>query len=221
MQVHNQLFSLPSADIDQALGFEINQIEHQLFLRAKTLRPQGDLSNLSHVLHNGHQTWVGLDPQTLLTPYAELIEAADHLKPHSGQHFVDLGAGYGRLGLVLHHFYPGVKFTGYELVDERVVEGQRIFEKHGCTEATLYSQDLTAENFVIPEADFYFLYDYGKVSHIRQTLKQLEERAFTSKFKIIARGKGSRSIIEHEHPWLSQIYPVYRQENYSIYSMSL
>jgi len=40
------------------------------------------------------------------------------------------------------------------------------------------------------------------------------------KFKVIARGKGSRSIIEHEHPWLSQVFEVHHEENFSIYSMS-
>lgn len=216
--MHNELFSLSSPEIDQYFGLQVNDIEESLYHAAKTLRPQGDLSNLGHVLHQGHQTWVGLEPETLQTPYQELVKVCHHLKPLSGQQMIDLGAGYGRLGLVLHHFYPGVLFKGYELVPERVVEGNRVFEKFNCDKAKLYTQDLTDREFKLPKADFYFIYDYGKVAHIRETLKQIEAFTDSGKFKVIARGKGTRSIIEHEHPWLSQINPVIHEDNFSIYS---
>jgi hypothetical protein len=215
----NKLFSLTSPQIDREFGLEIDRIEEVLWRRAKALRPEGNLSNLSHVLHDGHQTWVGLEPQVLNTPYEELLQICEVLRPEEGQHFVDLGAGYGRLGLVLNLLYPEVTFTGYELVPERVDEGNQVFLKEKCHKAKLITQDLTASDFVLPKADFYFLYDYGKVHHIRQTLSDLEKLAMAGKFKVIARGQGSRSIIEHEHPWLSQIYPVYRAEHFSIYSI--
>jgi protein-L-isoaspartate O-methyltransferase len=219
--LNTQLFTLSSAQIDEHFGLRINTIEHELFLKAKSLRPQGDLSNLSQVLHDGHQTWVGLDPQTLQTPYAEVVHLCELLKLKAGEHLVDLGAGYGRVGLVLHHYNSGVRFTGYELVQERVIEGDRVLKQFDSDNLKLHTQDLMDPNFVIPEAQYYFLYDFGKVAHIRHVLKQLEERAFKDRFKIVARGKGSRSIIDHEHPWLSQTYPARHEENFSIYSMSL
>ena len=70
----------------------------------------------------------------------------------------------------------------------------------------------------IPQAQYYFIYDYGKVSHIRRTLKQLEDLTTKQRFKVIARGKGCRSIIEYEHPWLCELNPVIHEENFSIYS---
>ncbi len=216
--MHNELFSLSSPEIDQYFGLQVNDIEESLYLAAKTLRPQGDLSNLGHVLHQGHQTWVGLEPETLQTPYQELLRICELLGPKAHDLMIDLGAGYGRLGLVLHHLYPGVNFKGYELVRERVNEGNRIFQKHNCDRAQLYTQDLTDPDFKIPTASFYFIYDYGKVAHIRETLKQIENFTSSGSFKVIARGKGTRSIIEHEHPWLTQINPVIHEENFSIYS---
>lgn len=214
------LFSLPAHQIDAHFGFEIERIERELFLAAKCLRPEGNLSNLGHVLHHGHQTWVGLEPQVILTPYEELLLMCSHLKPKAGETFVDLGAGYGRLGLVLHFFYPEVAFLGHELVLERVEEGNRIFQKEKCQRATLMATDLTDPRFVLPGADYYFIYDYGKVDHIRATLKAIEAMADKRSFKVIARGLGTRSIIEHEHPWLSDVYPVIREKNFAIYSMS-
>jgi hypothetical protein len=216
--MHNEFFSLSSPEIDQYFGLSVNEIEQSLYHAAKSLRPCGDLSNLSHVLHGGHQTWIGLEPETLQTPYQELLKICQHLQPKENQLMVDLGAGYGRLGLVLHHLYPGVIFKGYELVPERVAEGNRVFKKLNCDQAKLYTQDLTEQFFEIPNADFYFIYDFGKVAHIRETLKQIEKFTDTDRFKVVARGKGTRSIIEHEHPWLSQINPVIHEQNFSIYS---
>jgi hypothetical protein len=181
-------------------------------MKARYLRPDGNMANFGEVLHKGHQTWVGLDPQTLNTPYAELDLACELLKPKPGELFVDLGAGYGRLGLVLNEKYPGVKFLGYELVKERVDEGNRILGGN-----QLVTMDLMASNFELPIAEYYFLYDFGKTEHIRRIMAKFEKLADTHHFKLIARGKGSRSIIEYEHPWLT-CQSVLREENFSIYS---
>ena len=74
-------------------------------------------------------------------------------------------------------------------------------------------------HFDLPQADVYFLYDFGKVSHIRHIMNKLSFIADVRPFRLIARGKGSRSLIDLEYPWLSQIYPAIHRENFSIYSM--
>lgn len=215
--VNHELFSLPSEEVDRYFGYEIDKIEHNLLTSARNLRPDGTMDNFGEVLHDGHQTWVGLDPQILNTPYPELVQLCRLLKPQAGELMIDIGAGYGRLGLVLHTLYPEAHFLGYELVKERVTEGTRVFRNNQCHNARLVQQDLTDDKFILPDAKIYFLYDYGKVSHIRQTLKQIEQKTERLRFKVVARGKGSRSIIEHEHPWLC-ISPVHHEENFSIYS---
>ncbi len=206
-----------SRKIDELLGFEIPRIERTLLDEAMELFPGGNMQTWGHALHDGNQTWVGLDHQVLQTPYDELLEMALELNPLKEEYWIDLGAGYGRMGLLLHFLYPHVRFDGFELVKERVLEGQRIFDKFECHKARLLEQDLFAKEFSLPDADVYFLYDYGKVNHIRHTLKQIEEKAMTRNFKIIARGRGSRSLIDHEHPWLA-VKPVKHYENYAIYS---
>ena len=212
------VFSSASVDIDQHFGYQVKQIEEKLYRAAKILRPEGDLNNLGQALHQGHQTWIGLDPQTLQTPYSELVQICELLDPKPQDLMVDLGAGYGRLGLVLHLLYPGVFFKGFELVAERVIEGNRVFNKFNCSNAILFHQNLTSKEMKVPLAKYYFIYDYGTTADIRGTLKQLEELTSYHHFQIIARGKGTRSIIEHEHPWLCTLNPVKHFENFSIYS---
>lgn len=208
-EVHSRL-------VDDLLGFEILRIEMELLEEARELYPQGNLQTWGHSLHEGNQTWVGLDHQVLQTPYDELLEMASLLNPLDEEFWIDLGAGYGRLGLMLNFLYPHVRFEGYEYVSDRVREGQRILEKYQCSKARLLEQDLQAPEFSLPDANVYFVYDYGKVSHIRHTLKQIEEKALSLKFKLIARGRGTRSLIEHEHPWLT-VNPVIHRETFSIY----
>ncbi len=209
-----------SRDLDRSLGFEIPRIEEELLRRAKERRPSGNMKTWGEGIHQGSQSWVGLDPQTLQTPYSELLRICELLDPGPGSTVVDLGAGYGRMGLVLGARCREVSFIGFELVPERVREGRRILREHGCTHATLLEQDLTDPDFEVPLAEVYFLYDYGKVEHIRRTLAQLSAIADRKNFQLVARGMGARSLIENEHPWLSDVYPVHREENFSIYSMS-
>lgn len=217
--MNTNLFSLTSDEIDSYMGLRINQIEQDLLSSARSLRPEGNLTNLSEVLHSGNQTWVGLDPQTLNTPYHELIEICHLIDAQDGDLVVDLGAGYGRLGVVLDSYYPKVKFMGYELVSERVVEGNRNFTAQGCSNAQMIEQDLLADDFVIPEARVYFLYDFGKTGHIRTVLNKLETLADKNhRFTLVARGKGSRSIIDHEYHWLTSVGEINTERNFSIYA---
>jgi hypothetical protein len=193
--------------LDLHLGVEVARIEGGLLVRARGMNPEGSHASWGASIHQGNQTWVGLSHQTLQTPYSELKSMCEDLKLQTGL-MVDLGAGYGRMGLVLHGLYPEMSFLGYECVAERVREGNRIFEKYHCHRAILVEKDLMDPTFELPEADYYLIYDYGTVAHIRHTLKQLEKMADRKNFKLIARGKGTRSLIAYEHPWLSAEYSV-------------
>lgn len=207
-----------SAIVDKLLGFEVEDIENGLYKKARLLRPEGSIQNWGHSLHQGNQTWVGLDPQTLQTPYTEIFQMLQFLGPDLN-HLVDLGAGYGRMALVLAQVSPESLFTGHEIVQERVTEGSRVLNELSCTNAKLIEQDLMDPSYSLTSADAYFLYDFGKVGHIRYILNQLKNLADTLKFKVIARGKGSRSLIDYEHPWLSQVFDSHHEEFFSIYSM--
>lgn len=207
-------------ELDKLLDVDVLKIEQELLRRAQALSPEGSHKTWGQALHHGNQTWVGLSHQTLQTPYLELKEMCDFLNPAPGTKVIDLGAGYGRMGIVLKLFYPEVHFLGHELVKERVDEGERILRKYGCDKAQLEVQDIANQEYSLPEAEFYFIYDYGTIAHLRKTLAQLEEVAKVKNFKLVARGKGIISLILYEHPWLSQVYDPIHREQYSIFSMS-
>lgn len=218
IELSSHLFDTNSADLDRSLGFHVHSIEKSLLIQAQLLRPDGNHHIWGECLHQGNQSWVGLDPETLQTPYHELKDMCSLLKLTPGSMVVDLGAGYGRLALVLEALHPGVSFLGFELVKERVLEGQRIFKEQGLVNSRLLEQDLMQESFSLPKAQAYFLYDYGKVSHIRHTLNQLGQVADQKNFKLIARGKGIRSLIDFDFPWL---HPIIHRNHFSLYSTSL
>ncbi len=204
-----------STKIDELLGFQVEAVERRLFERALTVDPKGNHHSWGAKLHAGNQTWVGLHSESLQTPYHELLRMMEVLHPVSGSKVVDFGAGYGRLGLLLHRLYPEVIFRGIELVSERVLEGKRVYLAHGIGPDSLTLGDLTAQDFFPEIADHYFIYDFGKVPHIRRLMVQLSEIADHKKFTLTGRGKGIRSLISHEFPWLTSFH---EEENFSIYS---
>jgi len=204
-----------SRRLDQTRGIAVAEIEAKLLSRARALRAQGDVNSWGEALH-GAQSWVGLEPQTLETPYEELARMCQALQ-RDVRHVVDLGAGYGRLGHVLHQFYPAASFTGFEIVPERVEEGNRVLAREGLTRARLYCVDLAGEDFVMPRASAYLIYDFGNRAHLRRALDQLGELALTQHFEVLARGGTIRSLIDHAYPWLLRKELPVGEEAFALY----
>ncbi|MCM2324247.1 MAG: class I SAM-dependent methyltransferase [Oligoflexia bacterium] len=188
--------------VDAWLGLRTAEIEAELAVRP---RPEGQ------------QLWIGTPTRVFLTPYTELRLLLDRLAPGAGTTIVDLGAGYGRMGFVLGVHHPGVRFLGYEFVEERVKEGQRGLARWTYPGIELRQADLAAASFLPEPADFYFIYDYGTREAIEKTLGDLREIARLRPLTVIGRGRASRDAIERRHPWLSQVVPPRHFGHYSIY----
>jgi hypothetical protein len=204
--------------VDKILGFRVKYIEEMLVAEARGFEPEGSHETWGPSLHNGVQTWVGLDLQTLQTPYSEIIRILQLLRIKPYQHIIDLGAAYGRMGVVIGGLYIKNQFTGYEYVKARVDEGNRVYKELGFNRVQLHTQDLFAKDFELPEADVYFIYDYGQVEHIDHTLKQIEQVAYKRPVKIVVRGKFTKRIIADRHPWMDLKYEGKLEELFSIYS---
>ncbi|MBI2519619.1 MAG: methyltransferase domain-containing protein [Bdellovibrio sp.] len=204
--------------IDEILGINVVEIERNLLHEGKKQNPTGDRDSWGRSLHDGHQTWVGLHSHTLQTPYAEIVEILKILAPSPDQHFIDLGAGHGRIGLVLHALYPGCSFTGVEFVLERVKEGNRIYKKFDCFNARLIQADISHCDYRLSCADYFFLYDFGNSHEIQKVLQQIKEVMGKNPITVIARGNATRHFVHKEHPWLSDIYRPCHGKNYSVYS---
>ena len=79
-------------------------------------------------------------------------------------------------------------------------------------------QDLFAADFVLPQADVYFIYDFGQVEHIDHTLQQIKNIAGKRPVKVVVRGKFTKMIISERHPWLELKYEGKLEEFFSIYT---
>lgn len=182
--------------LDQMLGYVGDQIERSLFEENKetsALSPQ--------------QFWFGLDIQSLQTPYSEVVEMIGHFDPQPGDVWMDLGAAYGRVGVVLGFLRPMVQFVGYEYVPERVKEGNRIFKKWNLTQAELKHVDLAEDEFELRDANLYFIYDFGSKNDIYKVLEKLRLIAMRRPIQVVARGRGVRNWITMDFPWLGVVNP--------------
>ena len=128
--LHPQFFTSPrftdqmnrqhSCLVDKILGFQVKEIENNLVAQARRIIHQGSFEYWGPALHDGAQTWVELDPQTLNTPYAVLHRLCKILQLKPAELVVDLGAALGRLGVVMNQCAPHSHFLGLEYVGERV-----------------------------------------------------------------------------------------------------
>lgn len=179
--------------IDEMLFYNSNEIEKKL------------LSEKHKKLAAVKELWIGLDTQSFQTPYSEIIEIVKHVKPQVGDFWVDLGAAYGRVGIVLSLMCPGVKFLGYEFVPERVIEGQRIYKKWSLSGAELKLADIAASDFNLDTAEVYFIYDFGSKTDVLLVLEKLRRVAIQKPITVIARGRGVKNWIMMDFPWLASV----------------
>ncbi len=204
----SNIIKLHSNLIDKIFGYKMRTCENIILTKAKLLANTNNLGLLGPSLFDGEQVWLGLDPQILNTSYHEFFElfkTIEALIKHQKNFTIcDLGAGYARMGLFLHYSYPTVLYHGVELVPERVNEVKRIYELHQCTNATIEINDIQAKNFTYPEANLYFLYDYGSNSSIFNTLKQLSY--LKNNELIVVFGSRTLKIIEEQFSNLTRVY---------------
>lgn len=203
--------------VDKIIGYRQKYVEEMLVAEAQGFDPDGRHDTWGPSLHGGIQTWVGLDLQTLQTPYSEILRIFQLLKLKPYQHVIDLGAAYGRMGVVIGGLFIKNSFTGFEYVRSRVEEGNRVYQELGLSRCCLIEQDLFDSFFELPQADVYFIYDYGQVEHIDRTLFQLKKISCKRPVKVVVRGKFTKKIIQEGHPWLELKYEGKHEEFFSIY----
>ncbi len=121
--------------------------------------------------------------------YATTLNTIRHLNPKSGTRFVDLGSGYGRVGLVLGLLRSDVQFIGYEFVEDRVQMANDSAVRFSLDKHVhFYTQDLSAPDFKIPEAGFYYIFDSFTDETYRYVIDQLIQIGKNLKIKVITKG---------------------------------
>jgi precorrin-6B methylase 2 len=162
--------------------------------RALQIKPGTLFDEWGPILHNGAQTWVGLDFQILQCTYHDLKILFKTIKPGPNDKIVDLGAGYGRMGIFLHWYYPNTNFLGLELVKERVIEANRIYKSLNCNKKLMIESDLSKLK-ELPEGDVYFIYDFGSEEHIKKILELL---LLESSKILIVKGRICHNLIKKD-----------------------
>lgn len=188
--------------LDRALGLDVEGVER--VVRARYKNPEGQ------------EFWLQLDISSLLTPYGEFYEIIKAISPSQGDLWVDLGAAYGRLGFALSEAAPATRFLGFESVNERVMEGSKMLDKH-APNAKLICQDISLRSWSPPIAHVYFIYDFGSRTAIAKIIEDLRLIAREHSITVIGRGRAVRDHIEQCAPWLSQVVSPVHRERYSIY----
>jgi 16S rRNA G527 N7-methylase RsmG len=164
------------------------------------------------------KTWVGLDPQTLQTPFCEIFSFLNFLKQFNPQHIVDLGAGYGRVGIIMKMIMEDSHFSGYEFIESRFDEMCRVFETYEITNATLSNKNIMDVNFHFPKADVYFIYDFSDLASIKKMVAKFTEIFNQENLFLVVRGKAMRSLIQNQYRELWALNGAIHTENWSIYS---
>lgn len=202
--------------LDKILGFRITKIEHNLLKRYVAYYKHEGEGKRKH--YEGTQTWIGLHPQVLQTPYDEITRFLCFLKKYNPKKVVDLGAGYGRVGLVMRAILPEAKFIGFEIVSKRLIEAKRVFSNLKYTDCQMVSKNILDEDFEIPKADIYFIYDFSDPHDLRTILDKLSQDVHRERFFLVARGEGIRSLIQLKYPQFWVSHGAIHRKDLSIYS---
>ena len=193
-----------STCVDRILDISVPETEKALREKARKTWPGGTVESWSKNMHDGVMTWVGLNPAQLQTPYAEIYDLLCEVDPDPGERVVDLGAGYGRMGVVLGQLWPSCEFVGFEMAPERVELGNKAFERLEMNSAKLEQGNVADKEFELPPSDYYFIYDFGSLSDQKKLLEKIEDKADQKKsFSVLARGRGINALIQQTAPWLT------------------
>lgn len=121
--------------------------------------------------------------------YASILLAFRYLNLSRGSRFIDLGSGYGRIGLILGCLRPDVQFTGYEFVKERVDLANAVSARFQLSSHVQFlTQDLSRPDFKIPTAETYYIFDSFSDSSYTIIMEQLKKMAQHQSITVVTKG---------------------------------
>ncbi len=177
-----------SQRIDQLLGLQSYTIEQTLAANNSesytSVSPES--SNKSRI--KDYKTWIGFSHQDFQTTYHEFKEILETIQLIKGSVVVDFGCAYGRLGIVTKVLFPEIKFLGFEIIPLRAAEAVRVNQLIPGGHVEVRSDNLVSLDFVPPEADLYFIYDFSDKSDLKVLLEKLRQKAqnFNHPIRLVA-----------------------------------
>lgn len=127
--------------------------------------------------------------------YNTIITALNYLRLPQNARLIDLGSGFGRVGLVVSLLRPDIQFTGYEFVGSRVELANAALQKLGLQKTLFIQQDLSQPDFKIPEAEVYYLFDPFTAETYSHVIAQLNQIAAQRKIMIVTKGNAREQFM--------------------------
>lgn len=186
-----------SKRLDKILGYKIPKIEVKLLQKYRAFYKAKDMTNRK-THYQDTQTWIGLHPQVLQTPYNDLYEVLSLIPKDNIFKIVDIGCAYGRIGVIASVLYPKARFIGYEILDKRVNEANRIYEKLNLINSEVIQSNVLDFGFELPDAQIYFIYDFSEKEDIKRVLSKICEKIGQVDFYLITRGERVESLLKKE-----------------------
>lgn len=156
------------------------------------------------VNQSGEERLYEMSGATVQSSYSTMLLALRYLRIPTGSRFVDLGAGFGRVGLTIGLLRPDIDFTGYEFVAQRVniataASKNLSMDKH----VHFFTQDLAVKDFTIPDAETYYMYDPFTEETYNHILAQLNVIGARKKINVITSGSARHQLqkIEQKSRW--------------------
>ena len=141
--------------------------------------------------------------------YSTILLALENIDLSEKSRIIDLGSGYGRVGLVCSLMRPDINFTGYEYVPHRVKLSNKTSESLDLEKTLKFiTQDLSLNSFKIPDADVYYLYDPFTKDTYESVLKQIVEISKRKKITVVTKGNASNWLneIANDNNWSKPVY---------------
>ncbi|EQC52197.1 methyltransferase domain protein [Bacteriovorax sp. DB6_IX] len=128
--------------------------------------------------------------------YSTILLALENLNLSEGDRIIDLGSGYGRVGLVYSLLRPDLEIIGYEFVSERVdIANEAKNDLNLSDSLAFYAQDLSLDSFELPIAEVYYLYDPFTAETYEYILNQIVEVSKKQKVTIVTKGNAREKLV--------------------------
>ncbi len=209
MQVHFLSEEKYKEASDQSLGYQGLRLYRTFDSLDNIFKLNYNLDLSMGVDHNTKERLYQRSGVGVQSGYSTILLALDRMSPKEGSTIVDLGSGYGRVGLVCSLVRPDIKFIGYEYVPHRVEISNVACKALGLSENLDFKvQDLSLESFKIPDAEYYYLYDPFSEETYKYILDQIVNVSKRKKVTIVTKGnaRGWLAKIAEKHSWPEATY---------------
>ena len=136
---------------------------------------------------NGQKLYTQINSDTLGTPFAHMENIFKLSELKDGETVIDLGSGFGNVGIYLGLKRPMNSFIGHEIIRERHDEAERVKEYYELNSICFQNSDICQlDEANLIAGDQFVLYDPLSLPMLNELLGKMKNIARNKSFKIIA-----------------------------------